>query len=530
MDMPFKRNKGMPLFPARRWGQGLNNKIAAAHSWPANRVAAWSLLLFVAAFTIHGTIVSAGGIMHFDVLEAYAWGKEFQLGYNQHGPFWAWIAGAWFLLFPVTNASFMLLQAINAALGLLGAWLLTGLFAKGWTRHASALMLVATPLYTFMAFRYNANTIFISLWPWTLFFFVRSLDGMKLRDAALFGAFAALCILSKYYAVILLMTCGLSLFFHPNGRKYLLSPLPWLAAAVFAALVLPHVLWALRNDAPPVAYAMSIAGRDWPFTIENTTRFVLQNAFNLSGIAAILLAAWWMPRASVANEPLERLPQSRRHFLAVLVLSPPLLTIAFGLGFRLETQPYMGVGIFPLMPLFLMQFAPALDSRRCFQLAAAVALAVTVGAAVAAPIERAVMTKRNGQSADVPVRDLAAAVTPLWHAETHTPLRYAGGERLSSDGISFYSEDHPSSLPDLSFARSRWVTPEKIRKYGLLIACPHHDFELPWQSGWPSFGEMETSFHRREPHMGRPPRAGGCLRYLHHVSARVLVRGNGRPA
>ncbi len=468
-----------PQSEAAGWGRSFSSKIAAAQSWPANWVAAGGVVLFIAAFTIHGAIVSAGGALHFDVLEAYAWGKEFQLGYNQHGPFWAWIAGAWFLLFPVNNASFMLLQAINSALGLWGAWKLNGLFAKGWTRHAAALLLVATPLYVTMAFKYNANTIFVSLWPWTLFFFVRSLDGMKMRDAALFGAFAAACILSKYYAVILLITCGLSLFLHPNGRKYLLSPLPWLAAAIFAALVLPHVLWALRNDAPPAAYAMSITGRDWLFTIYWAYRFVLDNAFNFGGVLAILLLAWWMSKAGTVNEPAERLPQSRRRFLAVLVLAPPLLTVAFGLAFRLKLLAVMGVGIFPLLPLFLMQFAPALDSRRCFQLAAAVALAITVGAVAAAPIERAIMIHRKSSStsasAGQPVRDLAAAVTAVWHAETHTPLRIAGGARHSSDGISFYSEDHPSSFGDLSFARSRWVTPEKIRKYGLLIACAHED-------------------------------------------------------
>ncbi|MFY9641815.1 MAG: hypothetical protein WAK07_13095, partial [Rhodomicrobium sp.] len=71
--------------------QHFSNKIAAAQSWPASLVAAGSFLLFVTAWTVHGAVVSAGASLHFDVLEAYAWGREFQLGYNQHGPFWAWI-------------------------------------------------------------------------------------------------------------------------------------------------------------------------------------------------------------------------------------------------------------------------------------------------------------------------------------------------------------------------------------------------------------------------------------------------------
>ncbi len=129
--------------------------------------------------------MNADRALHFDLLEAYAWGQEFQLGYNQHGPFWAWIAGAWFLLFPNTNTSFVALEALNATLGLFGAWMLIGLFTKGWERHAATLLLVATPFYTFNAYKYNANTIFISLWPWTLYFFIRSVDLMSKRDAAI---------------------------------------------------------------------------------------------------------------------------------------------------------------------------------------------------------------------------------------------------------------------------------------------------------------------------------------------------------
>jgi hypothetical protein len=466
----------VPQGRATDGSHGLSGMIAAAQAWPANRVAAGGLLLFIVAWTIHGVIVSSGKSLHFDVLEAYAWGKEFQLGYNQHGPFWAWIAGAWFLVFPAGNPPFILLQAINSALGLWGAWLLIGLFTKGWTRHAAALMLLATPLYTVMAFKYNANTIFLSLWPWTLYFFVRSLDGMKPRDAALFGAFAAACILSKYYAVILLATCGLSLFFHPNGRKYVLSPLPWLAGAIFTALVLPHAVWALTNDAPPASYAMSLTGKGWLFAIQHVARFVLDSAVNFGGVLAIAALAWWLSKGGAIGEPVDRLPKSRLRFLSVLVLAPPLLTMAAGLGFQLMILAIMAVGTFPLMPLLILQFAPAFDSRRCFQISGAVAVAITVGAMPAAPIEWGVINKRQSKSVVEPKRELAAAATALWHAEAAgAPLRLAGGEALHANSISFYSEDHPSSFIDLSYARSRWVTRDKIKKYGLLIACKHEN-------------------------------------------------------
>ncbi len=463
----------------------------------ANAVAAAGFVLFVLAWTVHGAIVASGTPLHYDLLEAYAWGREFQLGYNQHGPFWAWIAGAWFQLFPKSNTPFILLEALNAALGLLGAWRLTGLFASGPTRHATALLLVATPLYTVMSFKYNANTIFVSLWPWTLFFFVRSLDRLSKLDALWFGVFAAFCILSKYYAIILLITCAASLLFHPNGRRYILSTRPWLAAAVFTLLVLPHLLWALRNDAPPAAYAMSISGNGWAFTLSYAARFVLEIVLYEAGPAAIILLAWLLPRKSGGMEPAETLPPRRRRFLAVLVLLPPLLTVIFGLAFQLKILPVMAVGTLPLVPLFLLQFAPPLDSRRLLLFAGGVALAVTLVAAVAAPLEKAVAAKRGGRP---PYRELAARVTELWHAETHLPLRYAGGAIHYTDGIGFYSEDHPSSFPDLSYSRARWVTPEKLKQHGLAIACPRQDAECIAKAQaflWGAWKRTSVKFERR---------------------------------
>jgi 4-amino-4-deoxy-L-arabinose transferase-like glycosyltransferase len=463
----------------------------------ANAVAAAGFVLYVLAWTVHGAIVSSGASLHFDVLEAYAWGQEFQFGYNQHGPFWAWIAGAWFQLFPKANTSFVLLEALNAALGLWGAWRLTGLFASGPTRHAATLLLVATPLYTVMAFKYNANTIFVSLWPWTLFFFVRSLDRLSKLDALWFGIFAAFCILSKYYSIILLITCAASLLFHPNGRRYILSPLPWLAAAVFALLVLPHLLWALRNDAPPVAYAMSISGNGWAFTLGYAARFVLEIALYEAGPAAIILLAWLLPKKGGGMEPAETLAPPRRRFLAVLVLLPPLLTVIFGIAFQLKILPIMAVGTLPLMPLFLLQFAPAIDGRRLLQFAGGVALAVTLLAAAGAPLEKAAAAKRGGRD---PHRELAAHVTELWHAETHLPLRYAGGTIHYTDGISFYSEDHPSSFPDLSYRRARWITPEKLKQYGLAIACLHQDTDCLGKAQgflWGAWKQTSVKFERR---------------------------------
>ncbi len=451
------------------------SKIELAASRPEGWAVATVLAIFFAVWALYGSITTAEKSLHHDVLEAYAWGKEFKLGYNQHPPFWAWIAGFWFQLFPATNISFILLAVLNSTLGLFGAWRLIGLFAQGQERTAATLLLLATPFYTFLSFKYNANVIFLSLWPWTLYFFVKSLDNMKLRDALAFGVFAALSILSKYFAITLLLTCLVSLPFHKNAWKYIASPLPYAAAGIFSLLVLPHFIWAMDAGAPPVAYAMSRTGKGWLFSIRNCASFLAGAALYHCVILIIALLSRYAPKAGTSL-PIATGTPSRRGFLAALVLAPPLVTVVFGLCFQLEVSPNMTVGCFPLMPLFLMRLAGPLNEARCLRYAAWTTIGVSVGALLAAPVVTMILAQRSKDPALLePRKELAAKVTELWRAETHTPLRYAGAPTRYANAISFYSSDHPSSLIDLNYAKARWVTPEKLQQSGLLMACPQSD-------------------------------------------------------
>ena len=163
----------------------------------------WSvalLAIFVAIWTLYAVVSAAPAAIHNDMAEAYVWGREFQLGYSKHPPFWAWIAGLWFEVFPRDDWAFALLAALNAGLGLYGSWMLIGDFAKGDRRLAATVLLLVTPFYTFLALKYNANSIFLSLWPWTMHFFVRSIDERQLSDAILFGLLMGLASLQIFCA------------------------------------------------------------------------------------------------------------------------------------------------------------------------------------------------------------------------------------------------------------------------------------------------------------------------------------------
>ena len=65
-----------------------------------------------------------------------------------------------------------------------------------------------TPFYSFLAYKYNANSIFLSLWPWTLYVFVGALRERKVWAVArLRGSMMGFALDSKYFALTFAATC-----------------------------------------------------------------------------------------------------------------------------------------------------------------------------------------------------------------------------------------------------------------------------------------------------------------------------------
>ena len=94
--------------------EGRKEQSHAATAEPSARVVAAAFVAFVAVWSAYFAISEIATAIHNDMAEAYVWGQEFQLGYNQHPPFFAWIAGLWFLVFPRAGWAFAILSTINA--------------------------------------------------------------------------------------------------------------------------------------------------------------------------------------------------------------------------------------------------------------------------------------------------------------------------------------------------------------------------------------------------------------------------------
>jgi 4-amino-4-deoxy-L-arabinose transferase-like glycosyltransferase len=383
--------------------------------------------------------------LHHDSLEAYMWGREYELGYYKHPPFWAWVAGSWFHIFPRTNWAFYLLSEGNASLGVLGTWALLGRFTKGPERLAGTLLLLLTTFYTFNALRFNANTIQLSLWPWTMYFFVISLEKKTASSGVAFGLLAGLSLLSKYYAALLLCSCLFAALIHRDRRTYFRSSAPWIAVLICGLVTTPHWIWVVQHQFQPFQYAIiqTLGTKNHPDhrfgdTLVGFFVFcVLYHGLQLAVIATIKLTE----RIRGETAP----PLTIKHgtaFLAVLALAPLALTLLVGAGGYRVTALYV-VPIFSLTPFLLLILVGA-NATRVVRASALTYGVIVAGCLMIAPFVPA-LNIRMGQSIP-PYQEVSDRAANVWQDTTSAPLRIVSGSWPYSEALAFYAHGNVSEF------------------------------------------------------------------------------------
>jgi len=212
---------------------------AAAARWTPRTTLIAVVLASLAAHLV------AGAIAPLTDDEAYyrLWSLKLDFGYFDHPPMIAWWIWAGRQIAGDSPFSVRLLPAIAAALSCLVTFdlaRLAGLAERAAVRAGvwlAATMLIG--LGGFLAVPDAPNTLFwaVSLW---CAFKARCGHGAWWLAA---GAAAGLACLSKYSGLFLAPGIGLWLLLDRDGRRQLLTPWPWLAAVVAAAVFAPNVAW-----------------------------------------------------------------------------------------------------------------------------------------------------------------------------------------------------------------------------------------------------------------------------------------------
>ena len=195
-----------------------------------------------------------------DVIEALAWGQEFNLGYNKHPPLSAWIPGFFFKIFGNKDWIYYLLSQVFIVISFIFLWKLSSFFfKKKYQILLSILLIEGIAFYTFETPQFNVNICQIPLWIGTVYFFLKSIKKNKTSDWIFLGTFSALGFLTKYiFAYLLISLFFYYIFILIKDKKIRLNFL--YALLTFFLIISPHFIWLTQNDFTTIYYALKRGG------------------------------------------------------------------------------------------------------------------------------------------------------------------------------------------------------------------------------------------------------------------------------
>src|SRR5262249_42244675 len=136
------------------------------------------------------------------------------------------------------------------------------------------------------------------------------------------------------------------------------------------------------------------------------------------------------------------------------------------------SAPFLGVALTSLwtmqswflLPIVLLAPAPAALERPKAIAVAALVLAITVLALLAARVAAGSRHGSAGKHDEAYYRLLSDEITREWRRHSDRPLTVVLGAVGLPEAVSFYSPDHPDAVPDFDLKVAPWVTPDRLRR------------------------------------------------------------------
>jgi dolichol-phosphate mannosyltransferase len=400
--------------------------------------------------------------------EAYYWmySQHPSLSYFDHPPMIAWAiyAGTW--LFNDTEAGVRICGNLMAtiAIGLM-YW-----YARIWMSRrvaiVSALTLLILPFYSWTGFIATMDSQLIFFWLLCLIGASLALKEQKWWGWYIAGVAFGAAMLSKYTGVF----CGagllLALFSHRPWRKYLLSPHPYIAAAIGVAMFLPVVLWNERHGW--ASFRFQFVDRTEAHPLRSWMSLVSPLNFFARQLVAVtpvfLIAAWSL---FVGRDRLRRL--LRRPFpVLALCMSAPLLaamawkSVMFDVHVDWTAPGYLS--LFPLVCSRTMGYLRLSIRQKSFAWPWAATLSVVgcVGFNIVCPLYLLLIMPSTGRPQVFgPYHQLAMLVQHYelqLEQQTHRePLIIGRGKYRLASELAFYRSQ--MEKPEFSSANttSQWV-------------------------------------------------------------------------
>jgi hypothetical protein len=439
----------------------------------SERTMALVLIGYTAAWTIYGAIAKGSQDLHFDMGEMVALSREDLLGTRKHPPLGSWLVRLWFSVFPLQDWAYYLFAIVIAAIGLWIAWRLAGDYLDGPKRVVGLALLTLVPLYNFHALKFNANTVLIPFWAATTWWSLRSFETRNLGYAALAGLAAAAAMLGKYWTVVLLAGLVMAVLTDPRRGAYFRSAAPWVTVAFGAVALMPHLVWLVVNDFPPLQYSLVSHAISSRFDAAASGLFYVAGALAYLAAPIVLVLLMRPPPAALADT---LWPRDSARRTAVLALALPIALPAFAaVAANAGITPLWAICAMTLAPVVLLSSPRLVLTRPAAMRILALAVAFPLLMIAASPFI-AIAIHRAGVPNDAThYRLLAAAIDRAWRDATDRPLRLVGSNTNLVNGVVFYLPSRPSSYELGDPSVTPWADDARIAREGIALTCRADD-------------------------------------------------------
>jgi 4-amino-4-deoxy-L-arabinose transferase-like glycosyltransferase len=466
-------------------------------AWLASRASdpkagLWLVTGFAAVHAALWTLIlvnlKTGQDVHMDVAEAYAWGQKFLLGYGKHPPLSGWVAGVWFMLFPVTDWATYALAMATLGCGLVICWLLALRVVDRRRAFFVVVMLALYPIFNFKGFKYNPDLLQLVTLPLVVLAYLDAFEKRSVKSGLWLGLAGALALMTKYWVLTMIGAVGLAALIHPDRLRFLRSPAPWVAIAAMVILMLPHLMWLKQVDFVPLTYAGETYSLTDRTLIDNLALgYVLHNLALLAAPVVLgAIALVWrpfrlapFPALSRGANPGVNLSQALNVWIiqAVVAIGPPLGALLF----RVYIKTDWGISLFFLTPLALIAI-PALRVRKIALLnltATWLVISLVVLAASPRIVAYELGEKRTAGATYRARSELARELTQVWHSRFYSRWPVVVAYMDTGQPMTFYSPDHPAPLTPNEPWSSGLTSLEEAKRSGFIGICEpgHWKFE-----------------------------------------------------
>ena len=217
------------------------------------------LLIHLIVWTLVPSISNVN--LPLDTIEALAWGRNLDWGFDKHPPLSAFMVEMFYQFFGKQDWAYYLLSQIFVVVSFFYVFKFSEEFFKSESLALiSVLLLEGIFFYNYTSPEFNVNVCQLPFWTLSVYFTWRCIQYDRMRDYVLLGIFIGLGILSKYLFIYLLIAIKLLFIYHFKNRKKIKFKNYFVAGPVALFILLPHIIWLVENDFVSFIYALERTG------------------------------------------------------------------------------------------------------------------------------------------------------------------------------------------------------------------------------------------------------------------------------